>query len=126
MEENAHFCHKCGTPVVTFTPVPPIPPAKPAQKKRFSTEVIVLISVVAIAAIVLIIVFALLFSANFNQANNNANGGNTMNLIFKVQGDPTKVCALNQNLIQKTSVAYSGTNILNANFNLNVRRNSFV
>lgn len=104
LEENAYFCHKCGTPIVTLTSVPPPLSARSTQKKRISPEVIVLVAVVAVAIIVSIIVFSLLFSVNFNQTNNNTTQGNTMKLSFNLQDEATKVCVLNQNLIQKTSL----------------------
>jgi len=106
LEENAYFCHKCGAPAVTLIPAPEPPSARPAQKKRVSPEVIALVAVVAVAVILVVIVFALLFSANFNQANNNANQGNTMSLSFNPQGGTTNASVLNQNLIQGVAVPF--------------------
>ena len=99
MEENARFCHKCGTPVVIFTPAPP--PARPVQKNRVSLEVIALVAIVAVAVIVSIFVFSLFYSVNFNQAND-SNQTNVNKLSFNFQGDLPKVNVLAQNLRGKT------------------------
>jgi uncharacterized membrane protein YvbJ len=99
-EENARFCHKCGTPVVIFTPEPP-PPARPVQKNRISLEVIALVAIVAVAVIVSIFVFSLFYSVNFNQANY-SNQTNVNKLSFNFQGDMTNVNVITQNLMGKT------------------------
>ena len=99
-EENARFCHKCGTPAVIFTPAPP-PPARPVQKNRVSLEVIALVAIVAVAVIVSIFVFSLFYSVNFNQAND-SNQTNVNKLSFNFQGDLPKVNVLAQNLMGKT------------------------
>ena len=103
LEENARFCHKCGTPVVIFTPAPP--PARPVQKNRVSPEVIALIAVVAVAVIVSIFVFSLFYSVNFNQTND-SNQTNVNKLSFNFQGGMAKanVNVLAQNLMGKINL----------------------
>ncbi|MGD0203081.1 MAG: zinc-ribbon domain-containing protein [Candidatus Bathyarchaeia archaeon] len=99
LEENARFCHKCGTPVATFTPAPP--PARPTEKNPFLVPVIILIAVVTIAIIVGVVIFWTFYSVNFNQANG-ANQTNVHELSFNFQGDMAKVNVIAQNLIGKT------------------------
>jgi uncharacterized membrane protein YvbJ len=101
LEENAHFCHKCGTPVVTF-PIAPSAPARPKHTNRISPEVIALIAVIVTAVIVSVFVASLFFSINLNQTNNNANQTNVNQLSFNFQGETAKANVLLQNLIGKT------------------------
>lgn len=82
LEENARFCHKCGTQVVAFPPIPAI--MKPTKENAVSAATIVLIAVVAVAVIVSVIVFATVYSVNFNQTND-ANQTNTNKLSFNYQ-----------------------------------------
>ena len=103
LEENAHFCHKCGTPVITFVPILP-PPAAPTRKKGVSPEVIAIIAVVVAVVIVSIFVFSLLYSAKVNQTNDNSNQGNSMSLGFNTLAGAPKANVLAQNLNDKTSV----------------------
>jgi uncharacterized membrane protein YvbJ len=98
LEENARFCHKCETPVATFTPAPP--PARPMEKSPFLVPVIILIAVVVVAVIVGVFIFWTFYS-NFNQANE-SNQTNGNELSFNFQGDTAKVNVITQNLIGKT------------------------
>lgn len=110
LEENARFCHKCGTPIVICPPAPPPPPpAKPVQKHRVSPEIVALIVVVAVAVIVSLVVFSLFYSTNFNQTND-SNQTNVSRLNFHVQGGIPNVNVLAQNLTSKTSFINSYTN----------------
>jgi len=102
LEENARFCHKCGTQVVIFSPAPP---AKSAPKNSVSTPVIVLIAVaVALAVIVSVFIFLTFYPVNFNQTNpaNQANQTNITKLSFKLQEDIAQANVLAQNLTDKT------------------------
>ena len=98
LEENARFCHKCGTPAVTVTAA--LSPAKPMEKNPFLVPVIILIAVVTIAVIVGVFVFWTVYS-NFNQANG-SNQTNGNELSFNFHGDMAKVNIIAQNLIGKT------------------------
>ncbi len=82
LEENARFCHKCGTPVVTS--VPPVPAAtmKPARNDPLFLVGIVIAAVVISAVIIGAIIFLVFFHVNFGQNNSNQSNFNTLNLIF--------------------------------------------
>jgi hypothetical protein len=109
LEENARFCHKCGTEVVIFSAAPP---AKSAPKSPVSTAVIVLIAVVAVAVIVSILVFSTFNPVNSHQANpaNPANQTNVSKLSFNFQEGKAQPNGLAQNLTDKTGfIAVSAT-----------------
>jgi len=97
LEENAHFCHKCGTPVFTFAPAPPL--AKPKEKNPLLVPVIVLLVVVVVAVIVGAFVLWTIY-ANSNQANGSRTNGNELSLSF--QSEMAKANVMAQNLIGKT------------------------
>jgi uncharacterized membrane protein YvbJ len=99
LEENARFCHKCGTPVATFTPAPPS--ARPMEKNPFLVPVIILIAVVTIAVIVGVFIFWTFYSVNINQANG-ANQTNVNELSFNFQGGMAKANFIAQNLMGKS------------------------
>ena len=111
LEENARFCHKCGTEVVIFSPAPP---AKSAPKSPVPTAVIVLIAVVAVAVIVSILVFSAFNPVNSHQANpaNPANQTNVNKLSFNFQKGKAQSNRLAQNLTDKTGfIAVSATTV---------------
>jgi uncharacterized membrane protein YvbJ len=99
LEEDAHFCHRCGTPVGTFqafppfTPAPPPTPPKPAKsvfKDPLIVGVIVLVCAVVVAVIVAVIVYTpiLVNQINQNSGNfqiNSYNGAGYVN--FGLQGN---------------------------------------
>ncbi|MGO8807721.1 MAG: zinc-ribbon domain-containing protein [Candidatus Bathyarchaeia archaeon] len=66
LEENARFCQKCGTQVVTFNPPVSV---VPAPRKLLSTAEIILIAVAIVVIIVVASVFVLIV---FNPANTNS------------------------------------------------------
>jgi len=104
LEENAHFCHKCGTPVATFTSTPPS--ARPMEKNRFLVPVIILIAVVTIAVIVGVFIFWTFYSGSFNQANGtNKTNGNELN--FNFQGGMAKANFIAQNLMDKSILIHT-------------------
>jgi hypothetical protein len=101
LEENAHFCHKCGTPVATLTPAPPIAKStKPAQKSPFLVPLIILLALVVVAVILGAFVLWTI-SVNFNQSNG-SNQSNGNELSFNLHGDMAKANVTAQNLICKT------------------------
>ena len=98
LEENAHFCHRCGTPVANFTPSPP--PARPNGKNSFLVPIIILIAVVVVAVIVSgFIVWT--FYNSFNQSKG-ASQTNGQQLSFDFHGNIARANAMAQNLICKT------------------------
>lgn len=95
LQENAEFCHKCGTPVVDFLPPPPPPetslastsqPATSRRKPTNSTPTIVLVAVLAAALIVVtgIVVILTLNPTNASQMNP-TNQTNTTNFAYRIQ-----------------------------------------
>jgi uncharacterized membrane protein YvbJ len=80
LEEDAHFCHRCGTPVgtfptfTTFIPATPPTPPKPAKsmfKDPLFMGVIVLVCAVVVAVIVAVIVYAPILVNQINQNSGN-------------------------------------------------------
>ena len=108
LEENARFCHKCGTPVATAPPAPQARPM-PIGKNPFLIPVIILIAIVVTAVIVSAIVFAPIYPLNFNQTNqDNQPNINKLNLNF--QSDNAQVNVIAQNLTGKNIlIAVSAT-----------------
>jgi multidrug resistance efflux pump len=99
LEENAHFCHKCGTPVADITVAPP--PVRSMEKNPFLVPVIVLIAVVIVAVVVGAFIFWTFYSINFNQTN----GGNQTNgneVSFNFHGLIANVNVIAQDLMGKT------------------------
>lgn len=88
----------------------PPPPVASTRKKGVSPKVIAIVAVVVVVVIVSVFVFALLYSEQVNQANNNANQGNTMSLSFRVPTGALKENVLAQNLAGKTSLLIIYTN----------------
>ncbi|HKM60748.1 MAG TPA: zinc ribbon domain-containing protein [Candidatus Bathyarchaeia archaeon] len=99
LEENALFCHKCGTPAAFLSSAPS--PARPMEKSPFLVPVIILIAVVVVAVIVGVFIFWTFYSVNFNQSNG-SNQTNVNELSFNFQGDIAKANVIAQNLIGKT------------------------
>jgi len=106
LEENAYFCHKCGTPVVTFTPAPP--PARSTGKNPFLVPVIILIAVVVVAVIVGVFIFWTFYNS-FNQSNG-ASQTNGQQLSFNFHDDIARANGITQNLIGKTVLINTSAN----------------
>ena len=81
----AHFCHKCGTPVITYNP-PPATPSKPLPPLRKDPIVIGAVALVAIlvTAVVIAAVFVAPFSAwgTSSSFTDQTEGVKTLNLNF--------------------------------------------
>jgi predicted permease len=99
IEENAHFCHRCGTPVATFTAASQ---AKPMKKSSMLIPVIILIAVLVVAVIVGALVFWAFYSS-FNRANG-SNQSNGSELSFNFLGYIAKINGITQNFLGKTSL----------------------
>jgi hypothetical protein len=98
LEEDARFCHKCGTPVATFAPAAQ---AKPIRRSPFIIPVIILIVIVFTAAIVSAVVLAPLQPVNFNQTNQ-VYQPNITTLDLNFQADTAQVNVVAQSLAGKT------------------------
>jgi zinc-ribbon domain len=64
LDEDAHFCHKCGTPVVTYAPFNPATPPVPLRKDPIIIAAIVLVSILIVGVVV-----ATLLAAPFSNVN---------------------------------------------------------
>jgi uncharacterized membrane protein YvbJ len=101
LEENAHFCHKCGTPAAVLTPA--VSPVKAKEKNPYLVPTIVLIAVVLVAVIVGVIVFWTIYSVNFNQSNGSSQtNGKDNELSLNSHVDTAKVNFVAKNLLGKT------------------------
>jgi flagellar basal body-associated protein FliL len=101
LEENAHFCHKCGTPVVILSSAPSS--AKPTKQMEKSPYLIPLLILLAIVITAVIVGAFLLWTISVN--SNQANGSNQTNgneLSFNFHDTMAKVNVIAQNLIGET------------------------
>jgi uncharacterized membrane protein YvbJ len=79
LDEDAHFCHRCGTPVATtfaanVPPAAPSPPPQVESSRRDPALVIVAVLIAVVVVVVIIIaVFAILYPINFSTSQNNGN-----------------------------------------------------
>ena len=97
LDEGQHFCHKCGTPVVTYFPPPPPAPMKPIRNDPIIIAAIVL-SVILVVTVVVAALLATPFSTvNFNQSYPD-NSANISKLNLNVQIDGAKVNVFTQNV----------------------------
>ena len=90
LDEDARFCQKCGTQVVTFAPAAPARPAVPMRKDSVVIIAIALIAILVTAVIVSAVVFSPVYPVNFNQINQDSHPNvDTLNLNF--QADSAQV-----------------------------------
>lgn len=88
LKENARFCHRCGTQVVTYISASP---PRTASKKLVSTPEIVLIAAVIATVIVVAGVFVVLtLNPVISSQENPANQTKVSSFGFKVQDGETK------------------------------------
>jgi hypothetical protein len=100
LDETAHFCQKCGTPVVAFAPTAPAKPARQLRREPLVIAAIALIAILLTAVIVSAVVFAPLSPVNFNQTNQDTHPNiNTLNLNF--QANTAQVDVITQNITNK-------------------------
>ncbi|MCL4429965.1 MAG: zinc ribbon domain-containing protein, partial [Chloroflexi bacterium] len=64
LDEDAHFCHKCGTPVATYTSPAPSAPMKPIRN-----DPIIIAAIALVALLVVGVVVAALLAAPFSNVN---------------------------------------------------------
>jgi hypothetical protein len=97
LDENAHFCHKCGTPETTYVPPAPPAPMKPIRNDPVIIAAIVL-SVILVVGVVVVALLATPFSTvNFNQSYQD-NTANINKLNLNVQTERAKVNVFTQNV----------------------------
>ncbi len=89
LEENARFCPKCGTPVVTYLPPPPVSTASPRPPKPWRKDPYVLAAIGLVVIIVLALLIVALLFAPFSTwdmgrtLEDNTPNVNTVNLNFQ-------------------------------------------
>ena len=107
LDDSARFCHRCGTPVVTFAPSTPAKPNRSLRKEPLVIATIVLIAILVAAIIVSAIVFAPFSPISFNQTNQDSHSGiNILNLNFQANTAQVTIVTQNinnQNILIKTS-----------------------
>ncbi len=134
LDEDAHFCHKCGTPVAVFIPVPaaPIKPVRPIRKEPFVIAAIVLIVLLISAVIVSAILFAPASTLNFDQTNQDSHP-NVDTLNLNLQADSAQVNIItqkinDQNILISTSATgsrsiFGSTNFVTVTFSNDTENN---
>ena len=107
LDDSARFCHKCGTPVLTFATAAPAKPSRPLRKEPLVIAAIVLIAILVAAVILTAIVFAPFSPISFNQTNQDSHSSiNTLNLNFQANTAQVTLIAQNinnQNILIQTS-----------------------
>ena len=92
LDEDAHFCHKCGTPVITYTPPAPSTPMKPIKNDPLVILAIVLVSILLVGVVVAALIAAPFSTVNFNQSyQDNTLNINKLNLNVQTDGAKVKV-----------------------------------
>ena len=97
LDEDAHFCQKCGTPVATYASPPPSTPMKPIRNDPVIIAAIALSVLLVVAVVVVALLSAPFSTVNFGQTYQD----NTMNvnkLNLNVQTDGAKVNVFTQNV----------------------------
>jgi hypothetical protein len=98
LEEEARFCHVCGTPVAAVTV-----PAMPRRRGPFLFPVIILIAILVMATVVGALVFVPFYAVHFDQTNQVAKTG-ADNLMLDFQADVAQVNVFFENLPDKMVV----------------------
>jgi len=101
LDEDAHFCLRCGTPVAVYVPIPalvvPARPARPIRKEPLVIAAVALIAILLATVVVVAIIAAPVDSVNFNQTDQDSHQSiNTLNL--NVQADNAQVDIITQNI----------------------------
>jgi hypothetical protein len=98
LEEEARFCHVCGTPVAPVTV-----PAMPRRRRPFLLPVIILIVILLTAIVFGALVFLPFYHVYFDQTNQVAKAG-VDNLLLDFQADVAQVNVFFRNLPDKMVV----------------------
>src|SRR3990170_2375214 len=99
LQEDARFCHVCGTPVGAVTA-----PAAPRRRRPFLLPVAILVAVLLTAVMVSVLVFLPFTSVNFNQTNQVASKAGVDSLSLDFQADVANVNVYFKNLSGKMVV----------------------
>jgi hypothetical protein len=95
LEEEARFCHVCGTSVAVVTV-----PAMPRRRRPFLLPVIIFMVILVMAAVVGALVFVPFYAVHFDQTNQVAKTG-ADNLMLDFQADVAQVNVFFKNLSDK-------------------------
>jgi zinc-ribbon domain len=103
LADDAHFCQKCGTPVLFTYPSPaPLAPNKTARNDPFIIAAIVLITILVGGVVVAVLLTASFATVNINQSyRDNTAGINKLNLNVETQA--LKVNVFTQNITQNNN-----------------------
>jgi hypothetical protein len=93
LEENARFCHKCGTPVATYAPSTPM---KPVKNDSVMIAAIALVAILVVGVVVVALLALPFSSVNFEQSyQDNTANVNKLNLNFQSDVAQINVITLN-------------------------------
>jgi DUF4097 and DUF4098 domain-containing protein YvlB len=104
LEENARFCHVCGTPVA---PAPALPTAKPAAHRRRSVNMVlvgVLIAVLLVVVAVSALIFLPITPINYVQTKSVASEAGVSQLNLNLQADTADINIIPQRVNDNTLV----------------------
>ncbi len=103
LADDAHFCQKCGTPVVvTYTSPVPSAPVKPFRSEPLVIAAIVLIAILVGGVVVAVLLTASFATVNINQSyQDNTVGINKLNL--NVESQALKVNVFTQNVTRNNN-----------------------
>jgi hypothetical protein len=101
IDENAHFCHKCGTQIITYVPPAPSTPMKPIRNDPVIIAAIALSVILVVGVVVAALLAAPFSTVNFDQTyqdnttdinklNLNVQNVNNSNFIITLEGSGSK------------------------------------
>ena len=94
LDENARFCHVCGTPVA---PVAATPLAAPRRRRlAYLLPVVILIAVLLVAVVISVLIFLPVNSVHFNQSP--LTKADVGSLLMDFQADVANVNVIFENL----------------------------
>jgi uncharacterized membrane protein YvbJ len=103
LEENAHFCQKCGAPVTPVIYVqPPAPRTQTHPTKPLTKDPMIILALVLVTVLIVALVVAVIFIVPFGQINfgSNQNNQNLNKISFNYPTDtPATPYTLNLNLV---------------------------
>ena len=107
LADDAHFCQKCGTPVVvTYPSSAPPAPSKPARSEPLVIAAVVLIAILIGGAVVAVLLTASFATVNINQSyQDNTAGINKLSL--NVESQALKVNVFTQNITHNNNFLIS-------------------
>jgi hypothetical protein len=107
LADDAHFCPKCGTPVIAnyesqAPPPPPTVPMKPIRNDPLIIGAIVLIAILVVGVVVAVLLAAPFATVNINQSyQDNTANINKLNLIIESQA--LKINVFTQNVTRNNN-----------------------